>query len=84
MDNRAILLITELYLDEFDKLVEGVSPYNKHDFPETFHRIKKVQAKMIKLCLKWDKSPELLEQIQRVEPIIKKLEQKQNNHVIDM
>lgn len=83
MDITARVLIITLLVDEFNKLAMALDPCD-HDFPEILKKAKLIQAKAERFYIKWDNSPELLERIQSMDSIIKKLEQKQNNHVTDM
>ena len=83
MDLAARLLIAENLLTEFGILVEALSPYDR-DFPEIIKKAKSVEAKMNRFYIKWHNPPEMLEHIQTMNKIIKRLEQKQNNHVTDM
>lgn len=83
MDLAARLLIVEILLTEFAVLVEALDPYDR-DFPEILRKAKSVEAKMNRFYIKWDNPPEMLEHIQGINKIIKRLEQKQNNHVTDL
>jgi hypothetical protein len=84
VDMEAKLTITMLLLNEFGILVEALDPYNLVDYPIIISKIKLVEAKMIRLYYKWDNPTELLDHIQHMSSIIKKLERKQNKHVTDM
>lgn len=84
MDMEAKLSIVMLLLAEFCMLVEALDSYNSNDFSTILRKIKLVEAKMIRFYIKWDNPAELLEHIQHMNSIIKKLERKQNNHVTDM
>lgn len=84
MDMEAKLTITMLLLNEFGILVEALDPFNKFDYPVIMWKIKSVEAKMIRLYYKWDNPTELLDHIQHMSSIIKKLERKQNKHVTDL
>lgn len=83
MDSSAQLLIAQMLLDEFSILVKASDPYG-NDLSSIIKKAKLLEAKMVWFYIKWGKIPEMLELIQKMDSIIKKLEKKQNNHVTDM
>ena len=77
------ILIGKILIERFSELADEVSSYHE-ELPVIIIKANLAKFNMVKYYEKWDKPPELLECIEQMDTIIKKLEQKQNRNVTGM
>jgi hypothetical protein len=77
------LTVGKILIAEFGRLAGQLDPYDEQ-LPDIIKRALMTQLKMKAFYDKWDKPPQMLEQLDQMDLIIKRLEQIQNKHVTDM
>ena len=83
MESTEKLRFGRILLDELEKAVSELDP-NSELLPEIIKKSNIIKLKMLIAYRNMDKSPEMLEQINQLESIIKKVEQMHNKHVTEM
>jgi hypothetical protein len=76
------LLISKVLIDELEFLILDFRP-NSNNLPQIIKRAYSVKLNMQKFYIKNNQPEQLLEQLERMDSVIKKLESMQEKHVID-
>lgn len=76
--------VGRILVDELERAVDNLSPFDEKLIKEIKIRANSVKRNMIIFYQRWDRPPELFEQIELMNSVIKKLEQMQNKHVTGM
>lgn len=77
------LLIGHILIAEFEKLANNIDPHDD-EMNEVINRANYSLMKMKMFHKKMGEPPEMVQQIEYMATVIKKLEQKQNKHVTDV
>lgn len=72
--------MAQLLLDELERLADQLDP-SKGDLPYILERAYNTQSKMKAFYEKWDEPPVMLEQINQINAVIKRLELLHTNYV---
>lgn len=83
MDISSKLAVGSALISELDRLTDKLNPYDDK-LPEIIKRAVLTKLRMKKCYDLWDQPPALLEQLERIDSVIKKLELIQNKCVTDM
>ncbi len=75
--------VGRILINELEQAVDNLSPYDEK-LVEINKRANSIKRNMIIFYERWDRPPELFEQIEIMNSVIKKLEQLHNKHVTGM
>ena len=84
MDILDRLEVGNILIGEFERLAHKLDPSEEELLSVVIKKANSVKFKMMMCYEQWDRPPEFMEQIERMDFVIKKLEKMQNKHVTGM